>query len=132
LLALGALLGGCAKATEDISSDPDYSGVLWHVFETRNDMIVFSNGINAMRLERPGEAGAPELSELPPGLPYQGRNGNIIVGVLPAGSRFQVTSIKKSWSTTSGDSTSYAMTMLTPEKYRGWGLSGIGLVDYGV
>lgn len=131
-LALGALLAGCGGEPEDLSSDPRYAGIMGHVFETKKAMIVFSSGLNEIRLGEPGEGGAPGLLDLPPDLPYRGYNGNIILGVLPPGSRFQVTRIHREWSTLHGGYTDYGITMKTPAEYRGWKLSSTGLLDYGV
>lgn len=132
VLLLAALLGGCGEQQGDISSDSQFAGVMGHVFETRQAMIIFGDGISGMRLGEPGRGGAPELADLPPDLPYKGYNGNIILGVLPPGSRFQVTGIEKGWSTLHGNKTDYELRMKTPDKYRGWKLSSTGLLDYGV
>jgi hypothetical protein len=69
---------------------------------------------------------------LPPDLPYKAHSGDIILGVLPAGSRFQVARIYRSWSTLSGGYTDYSMRMMTPKEYKNWTLSSVGLLDYGV
>jgi hypothetical protein len=132
LLAAGAFLSGCGSGLKDVSSDPKFSGIMRHVFETRNDMIIYQLDTDTLRLELPGEAGAPTLSELPPDLPYRTRMGDIVLGVLPAGSRFQVAHIYSSWSTASGGEIRYEMRMITPKEYKGRELSDIGLLDYGV
>ena len=132
LLLAGAVFGGCDAGLKDISSDPKFSGIIGHVFETRNDMIICQLDTDTLWLRLPGAAGAPTLSELPHELPYRTHMGDIVLGVLPAGSRFQVAHIYGSWSSAGGGSTRYSMRMMTPKEYKGRELSDVGLLDYGV
>lgn len=130
-LLAAALLGGCGSGLKDVSADPKYAGVMGHVYETRNAMLVYQMYTDTLRLAVPGAAGAPALSELPPDLPYKTRMGDIVLGVLPAGSRFQVAHVYSSFNSSNGGSISYDMRMLTPAEYKGRELSDVGLLSYG-
>ena len=132
LLLSGAILGGCGSGLKDVSSDPKFAGIMGHVFETRNDMIIYQQDTDTLRLKLPDTGGTPALSELPHDMPYRTRMGDIVLGVLPAGSRFQVAHIYSSWSTASGGSIRYDMRMMTPKEYKDRELSDVGLLDYGV
>ncbi|MCX5792621.1 MAG: hypothetical protein NTY45_10495 [Elusimicrobia bacterium] len=132
LLLLGTLLGGCGGKSDDLSTDPEYAYIMGHVFETTSVMLIISRGPDSIALEVPGTGGAPELSELPADLPYKDYNGDIVLGVMPAGSRFQVVRVYRGWSTVSGGYISYVLRMQTPKEYSNWNLSDIGLIDYGV
>lgn len=131
-LLLGMMLTASRAKSEDLSSDPNYAYIVGHVFETTRDMIIVSWGIDTIMLDVPGEGGAPLVSELPRELPYKTDNKDIVLGVLPAGSRFQVVGVKGGWSTASGGYTTYTLRMKTPKEYRNWGLSDIGLISYDI
>lgn len=131
-MLLGMLLSAGAGESGDLSSDPKYAHLMGHVFETTREMIVESIGTDSIMLDVPGEGGAPRVPDLPKDLPYKTFLGRIVLGVMPAGSRFQVVGVRRGWSTLSGGYTTYSLRMKTPKEYRNWPLSEIGLVSYDV
>ena len=92
----GVLFAGCVTRTEtDVSNDPAYSSVVGKDYRTKGDFILyrFKKNDPEIQLEEPGVTHVPELKEVAgKKFPFD-YEGNLILGVLPAGSQFKVTKV---------------------------------------
>lgn len=125
------LLAGCV-VEEDASSQPEFSPIVGHVFETKTDLLLYAaddlGGASRVSVDVPGSSRrAPALTDLPSSFPYS-FEGELVLGILPAGSEFTVYGAKNSSNKLEGYShTTLKSKLLTPEKYRGRELKAVAL-----
>jgi hypothetical protein len=112
------LAATACRREEDVTSHSSYTGIVGHVFETKGDFILFkfSERDKEVQVEEPGTTDIPELSGLPSKYPYEYR-GNIIMGVFPKGSRFQVFAVKSVHGSVGG--IYYKAHVLEPTRFKG-------------
>lgn len=132
LLAGFALFAAGCLVEEDLSTRPEYKEMVGQVFETKVDLLLYADdelgGINKVSVAVPGTSRrAPALADLPAEFPYS-FEGELVLGILPAGSMFTVNGVRKSSNKLEGYVfKGFRAKLLSPAKYGGRELDVIAL-----
>lgn len=131
LLVFALFAAGCV-VEEDLSSSPEYAETVGQTFETKTDLLLYARddfgGINKVSVAVPGTSRrAPALTDLPGEFPYS-FEGELVLGILPAGSLFTVSGVRKSSNKLEGYVyKGFQAKLLSPAQYGGRELDVIAL-----
>lgn len=91
-----SLLGlmGCVKVDKDLSQDPKYSFVMRKELKTKSKLVIFQPPNEKIPAVQNFGGALPDRNEIKDMFPYR-YYGTFIYGVLPEGSVFKITNIRK-------------------------------------
>lgn len=119
ILGFFALSIGCMSKTTDVSTDPIYKGMVGNEFITKTDTVAFSfsESKGHIHLDVFGTTGLPNQKDLPPRLPFEYYDRQIL-GVLPQGSTFRIVKVTR-WKTFEDSGIDYMAVITSDGPFQG-------------